>query len=129
MFGLNNKGQSLIMFIIIIPIFILIFTLIFDVGNAIYEKNRLSNTSYIVIDYGLDNISNISESELTHLVMKNVENLSYISIIVDNESIEIKLSKSIKGVIGRMFGFDLVEVNCYYVGNLINGEKRIERIK
>ena len=56
MFRLNNKGQSLVMFIILIPIFLLIITLVYDVGNALYEKNRLSNTSYMVIEYGLDNI-------------------------------------------------------------------------
>ena len=44
MFRLNNRGQSLVMFVVIIPIFLLIITLIYDVGNAIYEKNSLSNT-------------------------------------------------------------------------------------
>ena len=59
MIRLNNKGQSLVMFILIIPIFLLIMTLVYDVGNAIYEKNKLSNVSYMTIQYGLDNIESI----------------------------------------------------------------------
>ena len=51
MLKINNKGQSLVMFVLIIPIFLLILTLVYDVGNAIYEKDRLSNTNYLTIEY------------------------------------------------------------------------------
>ena len=129
MFKLNNKGQSLVMFIIIIPIFCLILTLVYDVGSAIYEKNRLSNTSYMVIDYGLDNIDNVNESKLIDLAMKNTDGLSYVSVIIENNEIKVKLNKNIKGIIGKMFGFNLIEANSYYEGKIINGEKKIERIK
>lgn len=129
MFKLNNKGQSLVMFIIIIPIFCLILTLVYDVGTAIYEKNRLSNTSYIVIEYGLDNINSVNESDLIQLIQKNTSNLSYISVFIEESSIEIKLNKDIKGIIGKMFGFNLIEANSHYEGSLVNGKKKIERIK
>lgn len=129
MFKLNNKGQSLVMFIIIIPIFCLILTLVYDVGSAIYEKNRLSNTSYMVIDHGLDNIDNVNENWLIDLVMKNTKNLSYVSVVIEGNQIEVKLSKEIKGVIGKMFGFNLIEAKSHYKGKIINGEKKIERIK
>lgn len=128
MFNLNNKGQSLVMFIIIIPIFLLIVTLVYDVGTAIYEKNRLSNTNYMVIDYGLDNMNNVSETELIELIQKNIDNLNYVSVLIQNEEIEIVLNKDIKGIVGRMFGFDLITANSQYKGTIINGEKRIERI-
>ena len=129
MFRLNNKGQSLVMFIVTIPIFLLIVTLVYDVGSAIYEKNRLSNTSYIVMDYGLSNIDSIDESELIDLVMKNTEDLSYVSVSIEDEVIVIKLTKNVRGIIGGLFGFDLIEANTYYEGKLVNGEKKIERIK
>lgn len=129
MFKLNNKGQSLVMFIIIIPIFCLILTLVYDVGMAIYEKNRLSNTTYMVIEYGLDNINDVNESNLIELIQKNTDNLSYIYVVIEDSQIEIMLSKNIKGIVGKMFGFNLVEVNTCYEGKIVNGEKKIERIK
>ena len=70
MFNLNNKGQSLVMLVVSIPIVLLVLTLVYDVGMAIYEKNRLSNTSYMVIEYGLDNINRVSESELIELHLR-----------------------------------------------------------
>lgn len=129
MFKLNNKGQSLVMFVIIVPILCLILTLVYDVGTAIYEKNRLANTSYMVIEYGLDNIDSVSESDLIELIQKNTSSLSYISVLIQDDEIEIKLSKNIKGIIGKMFGFNLIEANTEYSGKIINGEKKIERIK
>ena len=129
MFKLNNKGQSLVMFVIIIPILCLILTLVYDIGTAIYEKNRLSNTSYIVIDYGLDNIDSINESDLIYLIQKNISDLNYISVLISENNIEIKLSKNIEGIIGEMFGFNLIEVNTYYEGKIVNKKKKIERIK
>ena len=127
MLKLDNKGQSLVMFIIIIPIFLLIFTLVYDVGNAIYEKNSLSNTCYITIDYGLDNINNISENDLIDIIKKNTNNLNSIYINKEDNRIEIKLSKSVKGIIGNIFGFDLIDVNTHYDGYIIDGNKKIER--
>lgn len=129
MFRLNNRGQSLVMFVLIIPIFLLIFTLVFDVGTALYEKERLSNTNYMTIEYGLDNIDNVNENDLIELIMKNSDNLSNISVVIEDNTILIKLSKNSKGVVGKMFNFDLVEVRSEYKGTFIDGDKRIERIK
>lgn len=72
MLRLNNKGQSLVMFIILLPILLLILTLVYDVGNAIYEKDRLSNTNYMVVDYALDNIDSIDEDDLNTLILKMI---------------------------------------------------------
>lgn len=129
MIRLNNKGQSLVMFILIIPIFLLIMTLVYDVGNAIYEKNKLSNVSYMTIQYGLDNIESIDENELISLIMKNVDNPKLISVLIENGKIEIKLTKDVKGIIGKMFNFDLITVVSEYHGEIINDKKVIERIK
>lgn len=129
MFNLNNKGQSLVMFVILIPIFILIMTLVYDVGNAIYEKNRLSNTNYMAISYGLDNIETIDENDLIELIMKNVNDLNDISVLVKDNNINIKLSKEIKGTMGKLFGFNLISANSEYNGILVDNKKKIERIK
>ena len=51
---LNNKGQSLVLFIIILPILIFILILVIDVGKIIVLKQELNNISEFVLDYGLD---------------------------------------------------------------------------
>lgn len=129
MLNLNNKGQTLVMFIILLPILLLILTLVYDVGNAIYEKDRLSNTNYIVVEYALDNINDISEDELVDFINKNDDDIDDITIMIIDNSVNIALVKNIKGVFGNMFNFNLTSVRSEYDGNIVQGDKRIERIK
>lgn len=126
---LNNKGQSLVMFVLIIPIILLILVLIYDVAGAIYEKNRLSNTSYLACEYALDNINNIDENGVISYILKNSDSLNNISVIIKDNNVNIELDKNIKGVFGKNVNLDLIEVKSKYKGTIIDGEKNIERIK
>ena len=128
MLKINNKGQSLVMFVLIIPIFLLILTLVYDVGNAIYEKDRLSNTNYLTIEYGLNNIDTVTENDLKNLIEQNTSNLKYIYLTIEENQIEIKMEKDAKSIIGKMFNFNLVKIISHYKGKIINNQKEIERI-
>ena len=128
MLKINNKGQSLVMFVLIIPIFLLILTLIYDVGNAIYEKDRLSNTNYLTIEYGLNNIDTVTENDLKNLIEQITSNLKYIYVTIEDNQIEIKMEKDAKSIIGKMFNFNLVKIISHYKGKIINNQKEIERI-
>ena len=128
MLKINNKGQSLVMFVLIIPIFLLILTLVYDVGNAIYEKDRLSNTNYLTIEYGLNNIDTVTENDLKNLIEQNTSNLKYIYITIEENQIEIKIEKDAKSIIGKMFNFNLVKIISHYKGKIKNNQKEIERI-
>jgi hypothetical protein len=128
MLKINNKGQSLVMLVLIIPIFLLILTLVYDVGNAIYEKDRLSNTNYLTIEYGLNNIDTVTENDLKNLIEQNTSNLKYIYVTIEENQIEIKMEKDAKSIIGKMFNFNLVKIISHYKGKIINNQKEIERI-
>ena len=128
MLKINNKGQSLVMFVLIIPIFLLILTLVYDVGNAIYEKDRLSNTNYLTIEYGLNNIDTVTENDLKNLIEQNTSNLKYIYVTIEENQIEIKMEKDAKSIIGKMYNFNLVKIISHYKGKIINNQKEIERI-
>ena len=128
MLKINNKGQSLVMFVLIIPIFLLILTLVYDVGNAIYEKDRLSNTNYLTIEFGLNNIDTVTENDLKNLIEQNTSNLKYIYVTIEENQIEIKMEKDAKSIIGKMFNFNLVKIISHYKGKIINNQKEIERI-
>lgn len=129
MFSLNNKGQSLVMFIIIFPIFLFIITLIYDVGNAIYEKNSLSNINYIVVEYALLNIDTIREEDIVDLINENDNDVNDISIMIINNSVDITLEKDIKGVFGKIFDFNLTSVRSEYKGEMIDNKTKMERVK
>ena len=46
---MNRKGQALVEFVLILPIFILILLVIVDFGNILYSKNQLENNSTDIV--------------------------------------------------------------------------------
>ncbi len=129
MLKLNNRGQSLVMFIILLPILLLIFTLVYDVGNAIYEKDKISNINYMVVEYALDNIDDVNEDDLKTLILKNDDNIDDVSIVIINNGVDISLKKDINGVFGKIFNFNLTFIRSEYSGKIVDDKKIIERVK
>ena len=126
---LNNKGQALVMFVLIIPIILLVLVLIYDIGNALYEKNRMSNTNYLATEYALDNMGSINENDVIRYIQKNADNLNNISVTINDNEVEIYTEKKIKGLFGKSFDIDISTVKSEYKGTLNDNEKNIERIK
>ena len=84
---MNRKGQALVEFVLILPIFILILFSVYDIGMIIYNKNVLESTSNDVI-LMLTNDSNIDE-------IKSKYNDITIDINDDGKYYNITLNKKI----------------------------------
>lgn len=48
---MNDKGQALIEFVLIAPVFLLIFVALIDIGNIYLKKYELSNNLSVVSEY------------------------------------------------------------------------------
>ena len=53
---MNNKGQSLVIFILILPILLLLFALIWEIGNLGFTINRYETEIKDTINYVLNNL-------------------------------------------------------------------------
>lgn len=124
---MNNKGQSLVTFVLVIPIIFLIFMMIYDIGNMVLLKNELDNINNIALDYGLDNINeeNIKD-KIETLIIKNKNDINNISINMEDNKIYIILEDSVNTKIS--FG-NIFNVKSSYVGYIDNDKKIIERNK
>ena len=95
---MNNKGQVLVIFVIILPIFLMILGLIVDLGLFALEKRKIDNNIYDAVDYYLDNIDNVDIKEKTiKLLENNLDNVD-IKIIDENDYIEIIATKNYKSL-------------------------------
>ena len=47
--NVNRKGQALVEFVLILPVFILILLTVIDFGNIIYSKNKLENDTTDIV--------------------------------------------------------------------------------
>ena len=76
---MNNKGQSLISFVLIIPVILLILFMVYDIGNMILLRLELDNINYLVIDYGLDKLDDTELNfKLNEMIKKNKDDIDVI---------------------------------------------------
>ena len=84
---MNNKGQALVEFVLILPIFILILFAVIDFGIIFYEKSSLENKSSDII-YLFKNGTSVDE-------IKNIYHKDVISITNDDNNYIFNITTSI----------------------------------
>lgn len=124
---LNNKGQSLVMFILIIPILLLIMILVIDLGNIIVTKTHLDNTNYLVIDYALDHLEETDlESKVLRLINANNGGGLETKIDISNDKILVTTKKEVKGLLTD--SIKIKTIISSYEGYIKDDKKIIGRV-
>ena len=124
----NNRGQSLVLFVFIIPIVLLVIMAIIDIGKMSLLKEELDNINNIAIDYGLDNLSKENlKDEIDVLIQKNKNDIDNVNIEIKEKELKIVLSDSIDLVILK--NSNILSVKSSYVGYIKEDKKIIERAK
>lgn len=85
---MNNKGQVLVVFVIFIPIIILVFTLIVDIGNMYIEKRNITNNLKYAIEY-----SNKNDTDIEEIINKNLDDIT-----INQDEEYVKVTKKYKGI-------------------------------
>ena len=117
---LNNKGQTLVAFIILLPVFIMIFTLIVDLGLLSIEKRKVDNEIKSTITYGLKNIETDNlDLKLRKLILKNIDN-------INNEDIKISLKLEKKSLF-KIIGKEKYDIYSSYIGIIENNEIKLKK--
>jgi uncharacterized membrane protein len=125
---INNRGQSLVLFVLLLPIMLLIMVLVIDIGRLIIDRQDLNNINYLVVSYGVNHIdSEDIENELVELIYLNCSNLSSVDVSVSDDKVLVTLSKNSPSVFSKIFNFNLYKIRSSYVG--YGYENKIERIK
>ena len=130
MLKLNNKGQSLVLFIVLLPILLLVIVLVVDVGTIMTSKQDLNNINYMMVDYGLSNLGKENlEEEIRKYIVLNDSEIDNMDIrVVDNE-VYINMKKTEKSLIAHILNIKDFVIVSEYKGTIINDKKSIERIK
>lgn len=143
MIKFNNKGQSLVLFIIFIPILLGIMALVIDLGNAISKKSEIDNVLELVIDYGLEDGEAFLEyeqqeylneelinwkDELNLLLNYNLNNIDS-EIIINNKKLIISSDYYIEGIFSNILNIKGFKIESEYIGYIENNEKIIKKNK
>lgn len=126
---LNNKGQSLVMFILIIPIILIILAGVVDIGNIVYNKQELANINKIVLDYGLTHMDdNDTVSQMKKLGIYNQKNIN-MNIKFQDMEFMVTSSYYVEGIFSNILDTKGYIVKSSYKGYLDQDKKIIKEIK
>ena len=121
---MNNKGQSLAVFVLIIPIIILLFILVLDYGMISVEKRKISSSVKSSIKYGLKKIDNENiQDDLKKLIYKNInqDSIKKLEIQINNDSISVDIVVKYDGV----FNFITNNIKVFYTGSIVDNKIKI----
>ena len=113
---LNNKGQVLVLFVILLPILLLILLITIEVGSAYLEKTKTQNTIKETLETNLKNYDENTNSRINQIIDTNIKNIKTKTIFTSEDEIRIDLIQT-KTIFGRQ-----IEIEYKYKAKLENGK-------
>ena len=123
---MNNKGQSLATFIIILPIIVLLLVLVLDYGLMSVEKRNITSDIKTSIKYGLNNLENSNNSnDIKELIYKNIDQnkIKKLDIDITNNSVSIDIIVKYDSI------FKIInnEIKLSYIGTIENNKIEVKK--
>ena len=116
---MNNKGQSLILFVIVIPLIFILGVFVFDISNVYSQNTRLENLAY-------DALYNQFTYHKTVVETRKFVSLSDPNVKIDELTANtICLSKDTEPIFGDVVGYKYYTVKTCYEANITNSILRI----
>lgn len=106
---MNNKGQSLVIFIVIIPVIFIVFSFLSDYAYLVYSQNKYENISKDIIK------STLEEDKIRDLYQKNGYEVNNFKYKIDNDKIYIQNSYEVKSIFGKIINLKYYNVSINYV--------------
>lgn len=127
----NEHGQTLSLFVLLLPLLIMIGAFLIDISYAKYNKRKLDSINKIAITYGLSNINSDPKDNIINLIKENDKDIKEYNVDVDVEkkSIKISLVKESNSFFGKILKKDLFKEESKYLGYIKDDKFIIERDK
>lgn len=120
---MNNKGQSLVLFVLLLPLLMMIIALVFEMGRMQLIKNEYKSASHEAINYALKHLDDTDVlSRTKRLLEANVSGNS--EVMIDNQKVEIHVYTTVPGVFTFLIS-DAYQVDLTYVGYISDGKFKI----
>lgn len=148
---LNNKGQSLVLFVLIIPILLLIMVLVVDIGRVFNTENKMDQVVTFVMEYYLtkqvnpladtskeqgktEELAKENQTEQKEqLLPQDIEKLlgynlkdAETKVQIQDGVISITSKTYVKGILTSIIDLDGFQISREYRGYLVGDKKKIE---
>ena len=111
---MNKKGQSLVIFVLILPVIALLIAFFIDSSLSIMEKNKLEGIILSNMKEAL-NKEIYDKEKIENAIKKNDDINVTVNIIEDK--LEINANSNKKSVFGKILNFDYYKLEFNYCAN------------
>lgn len=118
---LNNKGQTLVIFILLLPVFLALCAFVIDVGLMSYENIKLKNTTKSILNSVTDK-NKITKNAIIDLYKQNDINVDNLVLKIDENAIELENDYFISSIFGKILQIEEYEVRVKAKMNISNKE-------
>ena len=119
---MNNKGQTLVVFIIFIPVIILLMAFIVDTSLMYIAKSKLNDLSKTIIKEIYD--VKDKNSKVEELLNVNEINYNNYDIEINDNKVKLSIEEEIDSVFGSMIGNE-----SYTIKSEVTGYKDNDKFK
>lgn len=104
---MNHRGQTLVLFILLLPVLLLVLGFLVDIGYLHIEKRKINDTVDMVLDYGMTHIDSATvEEEMHRLLILNLKTVDEETIEIEENSVTVTVSKKINRIFPFLFQED-----------------------
>ena len=122
---LNNHGQTLVIFVLILPLLFMIIGVIVEMSNITLTRQKYESATIETIEYGLDHLDNEDvKAKMNKMLEANIKGTKEITI--DNQKITIRVTDKMDGSFKKLFK-DAYKIDIKYTGFIENDTKKIEK--
>ena len=119
---MNNRGQSLIVFILLLPIITMFLAFFIDSSLSYLEKNKIDGIITSNMSEALNN--DIRDSEkIKNAINKNSE-INF-NIVITDDTLKINANTKHKSIFAKILNFSWYKLEFNYCGNYI--DKKIDK--
>lgn len=122
---MDSKGQTLVIFVLILPILLLLFALIWEVGNLGLTINKYETEIKDTIEYGLNHLDDENlEEVLTNLLKANLD--GKISVEINNQAIKVNVKQKYDAMFNNLLNHKF-DIDLTYNGYIENKKLIIQK--
>ena len=126
---MNNKGQSLVAFIVLLPVLFMLAGIIIDISTSYVKKKEVVSSVKNSIEYSfkseLDNYK--TEQVMFKILSSNIDDIESYNITINEDDVYVYVKTNINGVFSNLFKNPTNNIEVKYKGYMKDGKVIIER--
>ena len=116
---MGRKGQVLVGFLLLLPLFLILFVFVVDVGFMKIAERSVENTIKEAITYGLKQ-EQLPEDEkqqkIETILKKNIDSIQTLEVTVTSEEIKVHVVVTRQNIFGTLINQRIYKIDKTYKG-------------